>query len=179
MSISSFAFRSPRMRGSRYIGPAPPKSARRMWKSPIFAFSSMIAKSELTMISKPPAVVYPSITETDGFGDLKIPSQIRADRAAISYACDVPMNSPCSSSRSKPGAERALAAADDHHAHVVVVLGPLPRPVELLEELLADAVPLVRTVEPDPRHVALDLVLDRLGLDDTGMTASFGCWRMP
>jgi hypothetical protein len=29
-------------------------------------------------------------------------SQIRAEREAISYACDVPMNSPSSSSRSNP-----------------------------------------------------------------------------
>jgi hypothetical protein len=146
-----------------------------MWKSPIFAFSSMIAKSELTMISKPPAVAYPSITETEGFGDLKIASQIRADRAAISYACDVPMNSPFELVEVEPGAERALAAPDHHDTDVVVLLGPLPRPIQLVQQLLADRVALVRAVEPDPRDVPVDLVLDRLGFDDRH-DGLLGCW---
>ena len=45
---------------------------------------------------------------------------------------------------------------------------------ELLQELLADGVSLVRTVQPDPCNVSLDLVLDRLDLDCTGHERSFG-----
>ena len=37
--------------------------------------------------------------------------------------------------------------------------------VELLQQLLADGILLVRAVEPDAGDVTLDLVLDRLDLD--------------
>ena len=50
----------------------------------------------------------------------------------------------------------------------------LPRLVELLQELLADRVPLVGTVQPDPCDVSVDLVLDRLDLDCTGHERSLG-----
>src|SRR5439155_12213513 len=70
------------------------------------------------------------------------------------------------------GAEGALPAADDQHADVVVLLGPDARLVQLLEELLADRVLLVRTVEPDSGDVPVDLVLDGLGLDYTRHSAS-------
>src|SRR5262249_12626003 len=43
----------------------------------------------------------------------------------------------------EPRAERPLAATDDDHADVVVLLRALPRLVELGQELLADGVPLV------------------------------------
>ena len=119
------------------------------------------------MISNPPAVAYPSITQTDGFGDWKMASQIRAERAAISYAVVVPMKSPWSSSRSNPEQNVPLAAADHHDPDVVVLLGALPRLVQLLQELLADRVALVRAVQPDTRDVTVDLVLDRIGFDGT------------
>ena len=75
------------------------------------------------------------------------------------------MKSPCELVEVEPGAERALAAADHHDANVVVVLGPLPRPIELVQQLLADRVAFMRAVEPDPRDVPVDLVLDRLGFE--------------
>ena len=67
------------------------------------------------------------------------------------------------------GAEGALAAAEDHHPDLVVGLGPLDGLVELLQELLADRVALVRPVEPDSRDVPVDFVLDRLDFDCTGI----------
>src|SRR5205085_6463811 len=67
----------------------------------------------------------------------------------------------------EPRAKRALAAADHDHPHLRVVLGADTRVVELLEQLLADGIALVRSVQPDARDVSVDFVLDRLDLDDT------------
>ena len=61
--------------------------------------------------------------------------------------------------------ERPIAAADDDHADVRVLLGADPGLVELLEQLLAHGVALVRAVQPDARDVAVDFVLDRLDFD--------------
>ena len=77
------------------------------------------------------------------------------------------MKSPWSSSRSNPEQNVPLAPADHHDADVVVLLGADPRLVELLQELLADRVALVRSVQPDPRHMTVDFVLDRLDFDGT------------
>jgi len=67
----------------------------------------------------------------------------------------------------EPGAEGSVAAAENHHPDVVVLLGPDPRLVELLEELLAHGVELVRTIEPDSGDVPVDLVLNGLGFHCT------------
>jgi hypothetical protein len=67
------------------------------------------------------------------------------------------------------GAERVPPAAEHDDAH----LRPVDRLPELLHELGAYAVPLVRPVEPDARDVVLDVVLDRVGLESLGHTPSF------
>ena len=65
----------------------------------------------------------------------------------------------------EPGAEGSLTAADHHHAHVRIFLGPDAGLVELLEQLLADRVALVRSIQPDSRDVPVYFVLDRFDFD--------------
>ena len=94
-----------------------------------------------------------------------MPSQMRAERCAISHAPELADEVALELVEIEARAERALAPADDHDANLADRHPPAHRLVELLEKLLADGVLLVRAVEPDAGDVALDLVLDRLDLD--------------
>ena len=93
---------------------------------------------------------------------------MRAERCAISSAYVLPDEVALQLVEIEARAEGPLAAAEHHHPDVVVGLGPLHGLVQLLQQLLADRVALVRPVEPDSRDVPVDFVLDRLDFDCTG-----------
>jgi hypothetical protein len=61
-------------------------------------------------------------------------------------------------------AERMPAAADQHHPHVRVPLGPLQRLAELLQQRPVDAVLHLRAVQPDRRDPVSHFVLHEIRL---------------
>src|ERR1700755_1950095 len=85
------------------MGPAPPNSARRMWKSPMRASSSTTAKSHEMNSSEPPATAKPSTTAIVGLERLNARSNVRAEIWAIlTDWLVVPRNSEGSMFRSAP-----------------------------------------------------------------------------
>ena len=70
-------------------------------------------------------------------------------------------------------AERVVAAAEDHRADLSVLLGAVDGDLELGQQLLAHAVALVRSVQPDVGDHAPLLVLNRLGFRRSRHVVSF------